>query len=96
MAVWSLRVSSTCGRLRISPSLLFEREPLGRYREIAFGIRLITGFEPLAEVLHALCFDVVPYRPVDEPAPGAGGRNAAEHGHGLVGQNNVDALAHGG
>ena len=34
----------------------------------------------------------MPHRLVDEPAPGAFGRHAVKHCHGLIGQDDVDAL----
>jgi hypothetical protein len=39
-------------------------------------------------------FDEVPHRVVNEPAPGAFGRHAVKHCHGLIGKDDVDALAH--
>src|ERR1035438_194747 len=41
------------------PGLLFQGEPLGRHREAALGVRLITACDLLAEASSSLDLDVV-------------------------------------
>src|ERR1035441_429013 len=83
--------STGFGELR---RFLFEREPLGGYREVACGVVDRLPLEEHPKVGFAFGLDELPHGTVNEPAPV--GSDSIQDRHGLVWQDDVDAFAHDG
>jgi len=88
-------LSSTLADLKCAPGFFFQREPLGRRRQIALGVRPVSGLELPAQARADLRIEVMPHCLINESAPFTFGHDAIKNRQGLVREDDIDALAHG-